>query len=66
LTTLQRITDSLGVPLADLTGPLRAYRPQPVYYPNQWHWNAAGHRAAAAAIMTVLSRQGLTASRCAP
>jgi peptidoglycan/LPS O-acetylase OafA/YrhL len=65
-TTLQRITDSLGVPLADLTGPLRAYRPQPVYYPNQWHWNAAGHRAAAAAIMTVLSRHGLIGGRCAP
>jgi peptidoglycan/LPS O-acetylase OafA/YrhL len=66
LTTLQRITDSLGVPLADLTGPLRAYRPQPVYYPNQWHWNAAGHRAAAAAIMAVLSQRGLIPSGCAP
>jgi peptidoglycan/LPS O-acetylase OafA/YrhL len=65
-TTLQRITDSLGVPLADLTDPLRAYRPQPVYYPNQWHWNAAGHRAAAAAILAALSRRGLIASRCAP
>jgi peptidoglycan/LPS O-acetylase OafA/YrhL len=65
-TTLQRITDSLGVPLADLTGPLRAYRPQPVYYPNQWHWNGAGHRAAAQAIMTVLTQRGLIASRCAP
>ena len=65
-TALQRITDSLGVPLVDLTAPLRAYRPQPVYYPNQWHWNAAGHRAAAAAIMTALSQQGLIATRCAP
>ena len=65
-TALQRITDSLGVPLVDLTAPLQAYRPQPVYYPNQWHWNAAGHRAAAAAIITALSRQGLIATRCAP
>lgn len=66
LAALERITDSLGVPLVDLTGPLRAYRPQPVYYPNQWHWNADGHRAAAAAILTSLSHQGLIASRCAP
>ena len=63
---LQQITDSLGVPLVDLTGPLRDYRPQPVYYPNQWHWNAAGDRAAATGILAALSRQGLIASRCAP
>jgi peptidoglycan/LPS O-acetylase OafA/YrhL len=63
-TTLERITDSLGVPLVDLTGPLRAYRPQPVYFPNQWHWTAAGHRAAAQAIMGALARQGLIAPAC--
>jgi peptidoglycan/LPS O-acetylase OafA/YrhL len=62
--TLERITDSLGVPLVDLTGPLRAYRPQPVYFPNQWHWTAAGHRAAAQAIMGTLSHQGLIAPAC--
>ena len=64
-TALQPIADSLGVPLVDLTGPLRAYRPQPVYFPNQWHWNAAGHRAAAQAILTALSQRGLVDSRCA-
>jgi peptidoglycan/LPS O-acetylase OafA/YrhL len=64
-TTLQPIADSLGVPLIDLTGPLRAYRPQPVYYPNQWHWNAAGHRAAAQAILAALAERGLIAHRCA-
>jgi hypothetical protein len=63
-TTLERITDSLGVPLVDLTGPLRAYRPQPVYFPNQWHWTASGHRAAAQAIMGALSHQGLIAPAC--
>lgn len=63
-TTLERITDSLGVPLVDLTAPLRAYRPQPVYFPNQWHWTAAGHRAAAQAIMGALARQGLIAPAC--
>jgi peptidoglycan/LPS O-acetylase OafA/YrhL len=66
LTALEQITDSLGVPLVDLTGPLRDYRPQPVYYPNQWHWNAAGDRAAAAGILAALGRQGLIAGRCAP
>jgi phospholipase/lecithinase/hemolysin len=53
------------VPVVDLTGPLRAYRPQPVYFPNQWHWTAAGHRAAAAAILAALGRQGLIPQACA-
>jgi peptidoglycan/LPS O-acetylase OafA/YrhL len=65
LTALEHITDSLGVPVVDLTGPLRAYRPQPVYFPNQWHWTAAGHRAAAAAILAALGRQGLIPQACA-
>jgi len=64
-TTLEPITASLGVPLVDLTAPLRAYRPQPVYFPNQWHWTAAGHRAAAQAIIAALSQQGLIDARCA-
>jgi hypothetical protein len=66
LSTLRPIADSLGVPLVDLTGPLRAYRPQPVYYPNQWHWTAAGQRAAAQTIIMALRDRKLIDGGCGP
>jgi hypothetical protein len=65
-TPLKAITDSLGVPLLDLTGPLRAHQPQPVYYPNAWHWTPEGHRAAAAALLAEMARRGLVPASCAP
>jgi peptidoglycan/LPS O-acetylase OafA/YrhL len=63
-TTLKPIADSLGVPLVDLTEPLRSYRPQPVYYPNEWHWNANGQRAAAQVIVGALRQRGLIDAGC--
>jgi peptidoglycan/LPS O-acetylase OafA/YrhL len=66
LSALRPIADSLGVPLVDLTGPLRAYRPQPVYYPNQWHWTAAGQRAAAQTIIMALKDRKLIDGGCGP
>jgi peptidoglycan/LPS O-acetylase OafA/YrhL len=63
---LKAITDSLGVPLLDLTGPLRTHRPQPVYYPNAWHWTPEGHRVAAQALLAEMARRGLVPAACAP
>ncbi len=64
-TALQHITDSLGVPLIDLAGPLTSHQPQPTYYPNAWHWTAEGHRAAAAAILGTLQTRGIIDRECA-
>jgi hypothetical protein len=61
---LRRIADSLDVPLLDLARPLRGYQPQPVYYPNAWHWTAAGHRGAAAAIVAELRARGFVSPAC--
>ncbi len=66
LATLKPIADSLGVPVVDLGGPLRAYARQPVYFPESWHWNANGHRAVAAAVLQTLSARGLIPADCAP
>jgi peptidoglycan/LPS O-acetylase OafA/YrhL len=63
-TPLAHITDSLGVPLLDLTGPLSTHQPQPTYYRNAWHWTPEGHRAAASAILSNLAARGLIPASC--
>jgi peptidoglycan/LPS O-acetylase OafA/YrhL len=63
-TTLKTITDSLGVTMVDLTGPLKSYRLQPTYYPNAWHWTADGQQAAASAMLQALQSQGVIDRAC--
>jgi hypothetical protein len=63
---LAHIADSLGITLVDLTGPLRAHQPQPVYYPNAWHWTPEGHRAAAEALLATMRAEGLVPAACTP
>jgi hypothetical protein len=65
-TTLARITDSLGVTLVDLTGPLQTHVPRPVYYPNAWHWTAEGHRTAADAILSTMRERAMIPASCTP
>ncbi len=66
LATLLPIADSLGIPVLDLTDSLRAFHPQPVYFPTSWHWNAGGHQAATGAILGALRARNLIPSSCAP
>jgi hypothetical protein len=56
---LHRIATGLGVPALDLTSALRNATPQPVYFPESWHWNDRGHSVAADAIADGLERLGL-------
>jgi hypothetical protein len=35
-----------------------------VYYPNEWHWNANGQRAAAQVIVGALRQRGLIDAGC--
>jgi len=51
---------SAGVDYLDLTGPLRAAAERGLltYFPDDGHWNSAGHRVVAASIETRLRRRG--------
>jgi lysophospholipase L1-like esterase len=53
-----------GVPTLPLRDPLReAAGPEPLYYSRDWHLNARGHRAAAAALGQGLAALGLLPAR---
>jgi peptidoglycan/LPS O-acetylase OafA/YrhL len=54
LKALKRITDTLQVPVYDLSDTLRLHPIQPVYFPDSWHWNKEGHKVAAKAIREYL------------
>jgi hypothetical protein len=62
-TTLKGITDSLGVAMVDLTGPLKAAA-RPTYYSNAWHWTPEGQRTAAATVLGTLRAQGILDRDC--
>ena len=55
---LRAIGDARGIPVLDLTGPLRAVGGRGGYYEYDGHWNAAGHQAAAAATVRWLATAG--------
>lgn len=62
LRSLRRLADPLGIPVWDLTPPLRAHGRHPVYFPTAWHWNAEGHRVVASAVAGRLAADGIV--RC--
>lgn len=56
---LSEITDALGIPLIGLTPYLKSHPAQPVYFPESWHWNREGHKAASQALFEELKKRGL-------
>jgi hypothetical protein len=64
LAQLNRLAEPLGIPVDDLSDTLRSHRPQPVYFPESWHWNREGHRAAADAIFATLAARGELPAGC--
>lgn len=54
----EALAASAGVPLLPLLGGLQARAHEPVYYRDDSHWNAAGHRVAAIAIGEALAQRG--------
>jgi len=61
--TLEGITDSVGVSMVDLTGPLKS-DPRATYYSNAWHWTPEGQRMAAATMLQTLRAQQLIDRDC--
>lgn len=53
------ITDSLNIPLINMTPALKSGPEQPVYFPASWHWNKEGHKVAAEVVAEELKARGL-------
>ena len=61
---LRAIADPLGIEVFDLTPGLKLSTEQPVYFPDSWHWNEAGHKAAAREIARSLVERNLVSKEC--
>jgi peptidoglycan/LPS O-acetylase OafA/YrhL len=61
--TLRGITDSVGVSMVDLTGPLKSDS-RPTYYSNAWHWTPEGQRTAATTMLQTLRAQQIIDRDC--
>lgn len=59
----QKIANTLcvakGIDFLNTSSYLKAYPTQPVYFPESWHWNAAGHKAAAEFLTENLTKDSL-------
>jgi hypothetical protein len=46
-----------GIPIVDLTGPLRAHADESLYFRSDAHWTPRGHRVAAEAIAAAIAQR---------
>ena len=60
LENLRRLAGTVGLPVVDLTPPLKNHKTQPVYFPDSLHWNPEGHKVVAAAIYDDLKMRGVS------
>lgn len=58
LDALLSIARETGIAVLDLTPDLRRHVPQPVYFPESWHWNESGHQVVARTIAAALTQSG--------
>lgn len=59
----QKIANALcaakGIDFINTSSYLKSYPEQPVYFPESWHWNAAGHKAAAEYLVAYFAKDSL-------